>query len=463
MATAEPIAEALAGWMRRQRWFVGAGGEPSLRIVASVPLPPAGDAEAADVDVAIHFIADETESPAVLYQVPVTGRRVKPEALDHGLIGTVTDDQGHRVHLFDGPEDPAFAHRLLHLIVRGEGVSGDRAQVRGVAVAPWPFENLTSEVLRGEQSNTSIVYTPGGGGRGLPAICKLFRMVHHGDNPDVVLQSALFEAGSHSVPTILGSVAGQWPDPSRPGGRAHGHLAFAQQFLEGAGDAWRLALDAVNDSSDFSVSARQMGVATADIHETLGRVLPTSAATPADIADVIRSWRARFDAAVREVPELETFRGPIEHLYEKARVLPWPSLQRIHGDLHLGQILALADGTWVIIDFEGEPMRALAERSLPDVPLRDIAGMLRSFDYAAASGPGHTEHADWARSCRMAFLDGYAWRSGWDIDDDRLLLDAFEVDKALYEVVYEARNRPDWLAIPVSALRRLAAGVDDAH
>jgi predicted trehalose synthase len=145
---------------------------------------------------------------------------------------------------------------------------------------------------------------------------------------------------------------------------------------------------------------------------------------------------------------------------ERAAASAWPAQQRIHGDLHLGQVLAVPDGTWAIVDFEGEPLRPMHERRVLDSPLRDVAGMLRSFDYVAgtleAADPAARDAArTWADSARAAFLGAYASAVGRDLDP--ALLDAFELDKALYEAVYEARNRPDWLGIPVTAVRRLAS------
>jgi predicted trehalose synthase len=119
-------------------------------------------------------------------------------------------------------------------------------------------------------------------------------------------------------------------------------------------------------------------------------------------------------------------------------------------------VLLAADGHWVLLDFEGEPLRPMHERSQPDFTLRDVAGMLRSFDYVAGSLGSTDEAKAWTRASRNAFLSGYIERSGIDLRAHRELLDAFEMDKALYEAVYEARNRPDWLAIPLAALGRLA-------
>src|SRR5690606_15987686 len=136
----------------------------------------------------------------------------------------------------------------------------------------------------------------------------------------------------------------------------------------------------------------------------------------------------------------------------------WPPLQRVHGDYHLGQVLDVPDRGWVLVDFEGEPLRALHERTLPDLALRDVAGMLRSFDYAAGSvaQDSDLDRGGWSGAARTAFLDGYAAESGVDLTASAPVLAALELDKALYEVVYEARNRPSWVGIPVAAGRSLA-------
>ena len=170
--------------------------------------------------------------------------------------------------------------------------------------------------------------------------------------------------------------------------------------------------------------------------------------------------RARFEAAVAEAPELRGRARPgRRRAAGRGCEAHWPPLQRIHGDYHLGQVLHSPERGWVLLDFEGEPLRPLSERSLPDQWVRDVAGMLRSFDYVG----GTREQADgasardWVASAQQAFLDGYAARAGEDPRSLGALLAAFELDKAMYEVVYEARNRPGWLAIPLGAVRRLTA------
>jgi len=313
-------------------------------------------------------------------------------------------------------------------------------------------------VLTGEQSNTSIIFERPDG-TGTPVILKLFRALHDGENPDVVLQTALAAAGSREVPMPVGNIVGQWRDRGQPSGRATGHLAFAQEFLPGSVDAWRVALAAAEHGDDFTTQARELGVATADVHALLASELPTRAPDSVDIDAVIAQMHGRLTAAIREVPALATFRDSISDVFSRAAGATWPAQQRIHGDLHLGQVLAAPSRGWVFVDFEGEPLRPMRERSVLDSPMRDVAGMLRSFDYVAGSlamSGSSAPAGDWVAAARVAFTDGYSEASGCDLRDNRALIDAFEIDKALYETVYEVRNRPDWLPIPLAAIERLS-------
>jgi maltokinase len=452
MTATDAIIDVLAAWVGRQRWFAGKSAAPQLRVIGSWDLE-------SDLDVSIttYLVLDDGAVAPVLYQIPITTRHAALESGSGALIAELTDVAGASVYLYDGPHDPAYARGLLALVTAGGHVDGDRTRVDGVAAEPLGCINVRSHVLSGEQSNTSIVYDfdVADGAVGRTALCKVFRTLHHGENPDVVLQSALFAAGSHAVPAMLGNVVAEWSDPREPHGHARGHLAFAQEFLSGAEDAWRRARVACSSAADFTESARAIGAATADIHATLARVMPTVAADDAAIAETVAAWYARLDAAVAEAPQLDALREQIAVVFQQAAASPWPRLQRIHGDLHLGQVLGMPGGDWVIIDFEGEPMRPLSERTPPDVALRDVAGMLRSFDYVSGAESGAPDAVGWAEACRNAFIDGYVERSGQDVTAHSVLIDALELDKALYEAVYEARNRPTWLPIPVAAIHRI--------
>uniref|UniRef100_UPI003221D4BE phosphotransferase n=1 Tax=Microbacterium sp. TaxID=51671 RepID=UPI003221D4BE len=170
----------------------------------------------------------------------------------------------------------------------------------------------------------------------------------------------------------------------------------------------------------------------------------------------------RLAAAVAEVPQLAERAPAIEAVYARAADDAWPALQRVHGDYHLGQVILVPGRGWVLLDFEGEPLRPMSERLEPDLAVRDVAGMMRSFDYVAGSLQLDDPHRAatgplaWARASRDAFLAGYEEAAGIPVSG--ALLDALELDKAVYEALYEARNRPTWLPIPLGAIARLTAG-----
>jgi len=478
------VMAVLPQWVARQRWYAGKGRTPVLTRIGGMRLEdPAGEA-----DIDIHLLLDESGRTPTTYQVPLTCRATRLAGGDHALVSALGPDAAggeSTRYLYDGPHDPAFATALLRLMLEEKTATFDREQApdreqtpaggydpdsaqncgaEGHRVAKAdPGELRDSRVLTGEQSNTSIIIdladTQGGAMK--PLICKLFRVLHHGQNPDIVVQSAMSAAGSTRVPDSIGYVSGRWPDGQAPAehGIASGHLAYLQEFLPGAQDAWRVALAAVATGEDFSEQARTLGQATAEVHATLAQSMGTREATPDDVAALTRSMRSRHAAALSEVPAMAVHDKMVHASIEAVSAASWPALQRIHGDYHLGQVLDVPGRGWVLVDFEGEPLRPLAERTEPDLALRDVAGMLRSFDYVAGSWeqnhPGRSA-APWASRARTAFLEGYASAAGRDPRASAALLGALELDKALYEVVYEARNRPTWLEIPTTAIARIA-------
>ena len=480
------LEELLPSWMVRQRWYAGKGRVPLLRRIGGYRFrDPAGE-----VDVDVHLMLDESGQGPTIYQVPLTYRSSRLAGADHALVATMEPNSPGRDavrYVYDAPHDPVFATALLRLMLdegtttssegavsneSSSGMAADMASgsVSGSSVARGhrvstaiPGHVTASHVLKGEQSNTSIILelADAFGVPTNPLICKLFRVLHHGDNPDVVVQSALAAAGSTHVPRSVGYVVGEWPDTSAADGLAQGHLACAQEFFPDVEDAWRVALAAVAADEDFIEQARSLGQTTAEVHATLAHAMTTVRATDEDVAALSQSMRARHASAVSEVPALAAYDSMVHASIERMSSATWPALQRIHGDYHLGQVLEVPHRGWVLVDFEGEPLRPLTERTHPDLALRDVAGMLRSFDYAAGSWeqmhPGRSARK-WADRARTAFLEGYAQESGRDPRDDAVLLDALELDKALYEVVYEARNRPTWLTIPTTAIDRLFAG-----
>ena len=246
-----------------------------------------------------------------------------------------------------------------------------------------------------------------------------------------------------------------------------------QQFLRTASDGWELALTSVRNlfaeadlyadevGGDFAAEAQRLGEAVARIHTLLAEHFPTVERTAADhgaLADAMTAARR----GARRRTGAGAARADLRDLFAAVGAIGPDTAQRVHGDLHLGQTLRTAKG-WKIVDFEGEPAKPLAERVLPDSPWRDVAGMLRSFDYAprvgamtaAATGDNGSEQrayraAEWSARNQAAFLEAYA--GGELTDDEQTLLAAYVADKAVYECVYEARNRPAWLSIPMAAL-----------
>lgn len=446
----------LREWMPRQRWYGGKARAPQLRVVGEWELDgPDSEPGERRPQVRTLLIADDGTEPPVLYQVPVVARPTADvDPASRHIIGS--PEPG--TTLVDGPFDSAYTSALLLLVSAGGGTSGVLTSALGHPVrAASVRDGYSATVLSGEQSNTSIIYRSDAGS---PVIIKVFRQLHAGVNPDIELQTGLAQAGSPFVPAAVGSVSGSWPHPVT-GERVEGSLAFAQEFLPEVEDAWRVALRFAAAGEDFGVAARELGVATAQVHTSLAREFGTVPASDAERALVSASWRRRLAIAVNEVPELEHSRAGIEAVFERAMEPSWPSLQRVHGDYHLGQVILVPERGWVLLDFEGEPMRPMVERRLPDLAVRDIAGLLRSFDYV--SGSLEFEHPEasttgraWADAARRAFLEGYASASDSDLSAYQALLDAFELDKAVYETIYEARNRPAWISIPLGAVRRLA-------
>jgi maltokinase len=406
------FTDDLGAWVVRQRWYAGKSHAPRFWILATQPVRGATR----------YLLMDDAGTLPTLYHVPLA---LVAEPVEPGAV-IRRDDTGY---LIDATRHPAFTIGMLAEM----GV--DVSRVTG------------SRVLTGEQSNTSMVFDQDG----QPSIIlKLFRTLHHGENPDVTIQRVLSNAGSPYVPRFLGSLDAEWPDVGRESGVARGTLGFAQEFLSGVRDGWAVALEAARERRDFTEAARDLGTAVAGVHGALGAALETADAGPDAVTSAATAWQRRLAIAAAEVPAVADRRAAIDRVYRAALERAWPRLQRIHGDLHLGQVLAVPDGGWRIVDFEGEPLRPMEERAIPDLPPRDVAGMLRSFDYASAVAGG-PDASGWATACQAAFIDAYA-RAAGSVELDPVLLQALILDKAVYESIYEARNRPDWLPVPLAGI-----------
>ncbi|WP_346924922.1 1,4-alpha-glucan branching enzyme [uncultured Arthrobacter sp.] len=474
------LSGLLGGWLPRQRWFPVKSAAFSFELAGGVSLDAgAGDAAgAAGLEVLLLAVSYPTPdgSRTDVVQVPLSIRRSPQSGAESGLIGRVSvpspagsagapDTAGapDARWIYDGVHDPAFVAAWLELMRNGGSTPSGNATGHLVESGySLPRATGVVKVLSGEQSNSSVIVDDGESA----AILKFFRVLSEGQNPEVEIGAALTAGRTVEVPATLGWVTGEWESPSgQPGaGPALGELAVAHEFLAGGLDAWRLAVNAASGGRDFTVEAHALGAATAAVHRRLAEALgvasesvPGGDIAPGVAERVRQSW-AQAGTAVGPYGEA------LDSLLVRLEGSGAGPLQRIHGDLHLGQILQVPGGAgkaprWAILDFEGEPLRPISERNFPDVPLRDVVGMLRSFDYAA--GAAVREHPDadvpesWVDDCAEAFLAGYAEVIPGSIDRDSPLFVALWLDKALYEVIYELRNRPDWLSIPVHASRRL--------
>jgi maltokinase len=412
------------------------------------------------------------ENAIRVYQLPLSYHQSPPDNMGHALVGDWEEqDLGDtRVWVYDALHDKEATPYWLDALTHGRKRDGlefhpVHAPEHNVVVP----EDAQSLVLTVEQSNTSLVF-------GDTALLKVFRRLEPGSNPGVEIESALTEAGSELVPAVLGTARGSWPRAG--GGTDAGDLAMMTAFQKNATDGWSYATTSVRDlyaeadlhaeevGGDFASESQRLGAATAQVHAELAKALGTDIWEPSLMVEHAAAMKRRLDKAVTAIPELGEFAEGLTRAFEALAAYDVPvTVQRIHGDFHLGQVLRTIDG-WKLIDFEGEPAKSLIERRALDTPIKDIAGMLRSFDYAARSlladhqGDQQIAYraAEWANRNRNAFCDGYAEVAGSDPRDQAVLLSAFLADKVIYETLYEARNRPSWLPIPLAAAAQLSSG-----
>ncbi|QFZ22908.1 maltokinase N-terminal cap-like domain-containing protein [Saccharothrix syringae] len=430
----EKVVTELPAWLPAQRWF---GGKD--RPVTSVR-PLRTTVLRGEEPLLVHLVV-EVEQP---------DRREPYQLL-------VTD----QVENYDATHDAELNGLLLDLIAGNREVDGLRfAHEPGVEVQT----GLRGRAISAEQSNTSLVF-------GSQYILKLFRKLTQGENPDLVLQRALHEVGCEHIAQPLGSITGELDGETTT-------VGMLQQFLPDAVDGWAMATTSVRDlmaegdlhadevGGDFAGEAHRLGQAVATVHADLERALGSQRADANDIERSVQAMITRLDEVAERVPDLQPYVPALREAFEQARNTPGAiAIQHIHGDLHLGQVLRTVHG-WLLIDFEGEPGAPIAQRTALRSPLRDVAGMLRSFDYAAhqllVGRPEDHQLAvralEWARRNRAAFTEGYAEAASEAVGDPRkrgYLLRAFELDKAVYEVAYEHANRPEWLTVPLSSITRI--------
>jgi maltokinase len=455
MMTTDQLSPLVTAWAPTQRWFGGKG-----RDATSMTVRPVVDLSE-EPRVTIWMLrAEYADGSSETYQLPLVERAEPVETLEHVLLGTIDTDDGPR-WVYDALHDKDVTPLWL-VGMRDETTDGP---VRFTRYTDSPGDIPVHEpslVLTGEQSNTSMVF-------GDIAIMKVFRRLHPGISPDIEIQGALTRLGAKHVPALLGAV-----ETDVDGDTCS--LAMLQEFMTTATDGWELAKTSVRDlmaeadlhadeaGGDFAGEAERLGEAVASVHADLAIAFGTREASASELRERARAMTGRLRRAAEVVPQLNEVAEALADIYRDLESFSGSiTMQRIHGDLHLGQALRTVT-RWVLIDFEGEPMATIEARRELDSPLRDIAGMLRSFDYAgyhrvieAGWDPQLSYRAgEWSNRNRAAFCEGYAVAAGSDPRAHEVLLRAFEAEKAVYEAVYEARNRPAWLPIPLASLHRLA-------
>jgi maltose alpha-D-glucosyltransferase/alpha-amylase len=488
----------LAAFLAPRRWFGAKAGTPtSARVRDVVPLPWEGGR------FAIARLEVTTSAGAHgLYQVPLCVRDTEEigDREPKSILARVDAGTEQGV-LFDAVEDGAFLRGLADTLAHG-GSFGSAAlrwivEPIGAAALVVP-DSARIRVGAAEQSNTSVIL-------GDEAILKLFRKLEQGEQPDVELTRFLtVDAGFKYTPALLGTIRFEEE------GSEQSVAGMLQEYLPKSVDAWSYALERARPyfaaprereaENAFLGDAEHLGVITRAMHESLARGRTPALAPERADATRVEQWATRVKQWVRDgltllerqlragalpkerAPEGEALLRRRDHYLSSVDEITSAVesdagvAMRIHGDYHLGQVLRTARDDFMVIDFEGEPARPLAERREKASPLRDVAGMLRSFAYAAATLGMETKGLDvgtrevrigrWERDTRDAFLRGYLGgqsenpASGIlpsDTEHTRALLRLFETEKAFYELAYELNHRPAWTWIPMRGIAKLLA------
>jgi trehalose synthase-fused probable maltokinase len=366
---------------------------------------------------------------------------------------------------FDGLEDPQVARELVSAMRSGLTLQGAEGIVEFAPIegfAGLGRELLEARPVGADQSNTSVVFDD-------ELILKVFRRLEPGINPELEMLRFLTEHGFANIAPL-----GGWYAYS--GGPLGATLGILQEYVGEGLDGWELALDEIAERPEgFLQRLHRLGEVTGEMHTVLGSDA-TEASFSAEEPSVesLGLLTATVDEEIERVfltlpdddERIEPIRGRGEEVREQLRLLAYAGTTgkviRTHGDYHLGQTL-WANDDWVVLDFEGEPARSVAERRRKRSPLRDVAGMLRSFAYVATAAEllrGVPAPEGWEQQARAQFLDGYLETADAGLLPSgpvavERMLSVFELEKAVYELRYELDNRPDWVGIPVAGIQRL--------
>ena len=512
----ERLPQAAVEFLLQRRWFGGKARQ--IRSVEIRDIIPMG-LENLEVLFTLAYV-EYGDGASETYSMPlavVAGGAPVPSEIPALAVHL----ESETVVLQDALYHPPFLEFLLTAIANGKSSPGQHGEVRAAATSTLPAlwqpaqQTLQASLMKGEQSNSSVIY-------GKKLVLKLFRRVEEGVNPDLEIGKFLTEKVSFpNTPAVAGYL--EYVDRQ---GRPHS-LGILQAFVQNRGDAWQLTLDALAEyykraalqntgvevpgdgvlslaEASFSAkveqeigpyldSARLLGKRTAELHLALNSVHddPDFSPQPFRLSDqeklcdsaltllsrTFELFRQRLQALpASQQSSAQVVLNAEDRIKRYFRSLPELKLSgmrsRIHGDYHLGQALFTGDD-FMLIDFEGEPARPLSERRAKRSPLQDVAGMLRSFHYAAYAPLLTQNDSDaklkslgrraryWQRWVSAAFLHSYLMASGaapyipGTRSETEVLLDAYMLDKAIYELGYELNNRPLWVPIPLEGIADL--------
>jgi maltokinase len=447
--------QAFQDWVVGQRWFASKSREvASLNVLEAVALR--------DEPPLLVLALAEARFPVgthEVYQVPL-GLRPASEGWEDRVVTEVGDWT-----VYDGLADPALGRELLHLMRSSRDVQTEEGalEFRWAERAEFGLGDTVEVRPMGvEQSNSSIVF-------GDTLVLKAFRRVEPGINPELELLRFLSERGFPHIAPLAG-----WYEYE--GRLVDATLGILQEFLSNGRDGWELALDELGTDPDtFLERLAALGRVSGEMHTALGSDSQDPAFAPDEpSSEALSLLTATVDEEIERIfldlsendERVEPILGRGQDVRELLQALSsigaGGRVIRTHGDYHLGQTM-LTDRGWVILDFEGEPARPLPERRRKTYPLRDVAGMLRSFAYAASASRilrGRPVPDDWEDRAREAFLAAYFDAVDPSLlppgqDATKKLLSVFELEKAVYELRYELNNRPDWVGIPVAGIARL--------
>jgi trehalose synthase-fused probable maltokinase len=445
--------DALREFVTGQRWFGAKSRELAHLRMWDAPVARTIEPYLALALVEVRFPEGTHET----YHLPV-GLRTASEGWSDGVI---TEVEG--VTVYDALADPQLTREVVHRIRSQQPVNFDNGSVEFQLVegAPTDVSLTSARAMGAEQSNTSIVFDEA-------VVLKVYRRLEAGVNPELELLRFLTARSFDGIPALQGWAA-------YIGHPLEATLAILQEYIQSEGDGWDVAMELLaRDADAFVERARPLGELTGRMHTVLASDATDSAFAPeSPSTEALALLTASVDDEIEQVfldlpegnPELDPIRGRGEEVRDRLRMLSVAGsvglVIRHHGDYHLGQVLWTGE-RWVVLDFEGEPARPLAERRRKRSPLRDVAGMLRSFAYVASAAQitkGIEPPADWEARCRREFMDGYVEEVDSSLIPNGPALDRvlqiFELEKAVYELRYELDNRPDWVRIPVAGIVRI--------